>query len=577
VNAAALPLAFGHARELFGWLHPSASPSPVVTVLCSAFGNEEVFSHRAVRHLAQAIARSGMPALRFDYHGTGDSAGDELAPGRVAAWVESVHLAIDAARRHTGATRVCLLGVRLGSALATLAAASRDDIVGLVAIAPVVQGRAHVREMKLAHMSRQDVADAPTVPVDGLLDTSNFVLQHEALADMAKIDLRSIARPPAPHMLLIERDDLPAAPQWGEHCAALGARLTRCAVPGYAELMAGQSISQRLPSALIERVADWLAEVRNDIPTADAGPVFAIDTRLAAAAGVLEEPVHIDAGATTLFGLLSTAADVTARPRSAVLMLPAGVGRHIGQGRVYVELARELAAAGHMVLRLDLSGLGESPARPGLHENSVYERSALDDVAAAMRFLSERSGGLDCHVVGHCSGGYNALRHLARGGRAAQLIYLNPQLYSELDRLGIVGTPDQPVSSRAADASSWRHRVWRLAHRAVWRVAHRAAGRFRAELRVLAERGTPVHFIFGSMQSTEWSLRRQAGRTLLTLIERGALTITPLPGADHILSRYQDRHMLRQRVRELIEAPARAASPAPQGSRWRWGPRPAIF
>jgi hypothetical protein len=32
----------------------------------------------------------------------------------------------------------------------------------------------------------------------------------------------------------------------------------------------------------------------------------------------------------------------------AVLMLSAGVGRHIGQGRLCVEVARDLAARGHL-------------------------------------------------------------------------------------------------------------------------------------------------------------------------------------------------------------------------------------
>jgi alpha-beta hydrolase superfamily lysophospholipase len=577
VSASALPLAFGHAHELFGWLHPGPSPSPVVAVLCSAFGNEAVFSHRAMRHLAQATAAAGIPALRFDYHGTGDSAGDELAPGRVAAWTESVHLAIDAAKRHTGATRVCLVGIRLGSALATLAALSREDVAALVAIAPVVHGRAHVRELRLAHMSRQAAEAGPTVPVDGLLDSSNFALQPEAVADMSSIDLRSISQAPAPHMLLIDRDDLPATPQWAAHCADLGAQVTRCTLPGYADLMSGQSISQAVPHAIIERVTTWLAGVRRDIPTGEPRASVAVQSRLSPSVGVVEEPVNIDVGATTLFGLLSTAANAPTRARSAVLLLPAGVGLHIGQGRVYVELARELAAAGHMVLRLDLSGIGESPARPGLQENSVYERSALDDVSAALRFLSERSGGAECHVVGHCSGGYNALRHLARGGRFAQLIYLNPQIYSEVDRLGLVGSLDEPVSTRHPWHAAWRRKACRVACQVAWRLARRVGWRWRAELRRFARQGTPVHFLFGTHGSAEWLLQRQTGRALDRLIDGGAVSITPLPGADHILSRWQDRHALRLRVRELIEAPARTSSPVAAKSPWRGGPRPAIF
>lgn len=565
VNApSARPIAFGAASELFGWLHPGASPSPLALVLCSAIGNEEVFSHRALRQLAQASARAGIPALRFDYHGTGDSAGGELEPGRVAAWLASIHQAVEAARRHTGASRVCLLGVRLGSTLAAKAAESRDDVAAFVAIAPVAQGRAHVRELKLAHLSRQDVADAPTVPVDGLLDSSNFVLMPEALADIAQLDLRAIARPPAARMLVVERDDLPASSQWSDHCLALGAQLTRCTLPGYAELMGGQAVSQGLPTRIIDQVVQWLPGCVDSLPPARAAAVPAGEG-LAAAPGVVEQPVQVPAGTTTLFGILSAAADASARPRSAVLLLPAGVGRHIGQGRLYVDLARELAAGGHLVLRLDLSGLGESAPHVGLGENSVYEPCAVDDVAAALRFLGERAGGADLHVLGHCSGAYNAMRHVAQGGRVAQIIQLNPQIYSAIDRLVLAGTQDEPVSARAAGAPSPVRRWGRHWRRTVWRLGRRVGWPFRAELRALARRGTVLHYVFGTLGSTEAELHRQAGRTLVTLIARGEVTLTRLPGSDHIFSRWHDRHALRLLVRGLIEkpAPARAAVAAP--------------
>ena len=62
-------------HRLFGWLHRSLSDSnaDIGVVLCQPFGYEAICAHRGMRAFAEAIAAAGMPALRFDYLGTGDS------------------------------------------------------------------------------------------------------------------------------------------------------------------------------------------------------------------------------------------------------------------------------------------------------------------------------------------------------------------------------------------------------------------------------------------------------------------------------------------------------------------------
>ncbi len=44
-------------------------------MLCAPIGSEYTRSHRSLRHLADRFARAGIPAVRFDYHGTGNSPG----------------------------------------------------------------------------------------------------------------------------------------------------------------------------------------------------------------------------------------------------------------------------------------------------------------------------------------------------------------------------------------------------------------------------------------------------------------------------------------------------------------------
>ena len=142
-RVSAEPLYFlSGGRALFGWLHRPARPvtSGLGLVICKPFGFEALCSHRTVRVLAESVADLGMPVLRFDYVGTGDSAELEPSAEQIHAWVADIVAAITELQRRTGVNRVCLVGFRLGAMLATLAVKQCDQIGGLVLCAPVVSG-----------------------------------------------------------------------------------------------------------------------------------------------------------------------------------------------------------------------------------------------------------------------------------------------------------------------------------------------------------------------------------------------------------------------------------------------------
>ena len=124
-SATAEPVYFqSGAYRLFGWLHKPAgdSSTPLGLVICKPFGFEAMSAHLTMRVQAEMAAGLGIPTLRFDYAGTGDS--EDLAPAadQLDAWVQDVIAAIQELQRRTGVQRVCLLGIRLGGLLATLAA-----------------------------------------------------------------------------------------------------------------------------------------------------------------------------------------------------------------------------------------------------------------------------------------------------------------------------------------------------------------------------------------------------------------------------------------------------------------------
>jgi alpha/beta superfamily hydrolase len=148
VPAAPAPLFFGPEDGLFGVYHPpDAVPRRAAAiVLCYPAGHEYLRVQRSFRNAAAALARLGFPVMRFDYSGTGDSAG-EGSDRDLAAWTRDLAAAIAEVKRRSGARRVALAGLRLGGSIAWLEASARDDVDALVAWDPVVDGQSYVEDL----------------------------------------------------------------------------------------------------------------------------------------------------------------------------------------------------------------------------------------------------------------------------------------------------------------------------------------------------------------------------------------------------------------------------------------------
>jgi uncharacterized protein len=153
------PFFFGtSSRRLFGAYHSpegGRGRGPAV-VLCQPFGHEYLRGHRAFRNLAIAIAERGHHVIRFDYFGTGDSAGSsdehtvEQSLADIAAAIEEVKDMSDVAE-------VTLVGLRLGATLAMLAASGRRDVKGVILWDPVSAGDAYLDS--LAKLQRDWLED----------------------------------------------------------------------------------------------------------------------------------------------------------------------------------------------------------------------------------------------------------------------------------------------------------------------------------------------------------------------------------------------------------------------------------
>ncbi len=439
-------LYFGAAgRPLFGFYHPPGDDAwrSTAVVLCNPLGTDMTRSDRTYRHLAERLSAAGFASLRFDFFGTGDSGGDEFAPGLVHDWIEDVGAAIDLVRARSGARTIALVGLRLGATLACLHAAGRDDVDSLVLWSPVVTGSGFVGDVTKLHKlylrMEPHLATAPASSHPGEEALGCF-LPRAMVEDLSKLDLREIPHRPSRRTLVIDGGNLAGRDALLGRLRDVGSAPELRQHPGHKFLV---TVSHRslVPSEVVESIVGWLADAHPvgsaprpssaNAPMAPTPPPSG-ERPLAFGNRAFGNRTFGDGGLGNghpLFGVLTPADPAKARPdRPAIVMANAGcVNRH-GPHRMYVKMARRWAALGFDVLRMDLSGIGDSPAAPGAQENLTYPPSGLEDIRRAMREL----GSGRFIVAGLCSGGDYAFQLAAHDPGVVGAWLLNPRTFSVL-------------------------------------------------------------------------------------------------------------------------------------------------
>jgi pimeloyl-ACP methyl ester carboxylesterase len=112
---------------------------------------------------------------------------------------------------------------------------------------------------------------------------------------------------------------------------------------------------------------------------------------------------------------------------------------------------------GFYVLRVDLSGIGDSPVPDGCTENLTYPRDGIEDIRAAMDFLTETTKIGKFVVTGLCSGGDLAFQVGFKEPRVASAIMLNPRTFLVHD-LSMVDSYEQArwYQRSVTQADKWK-------------------------------------------------------------------------------------------------------------------------
>jgi len=229
-------------------------------------------------------------------------------------------------------------------------------------------------------------------------------------------------------------------------------------------------------------------------------------------------------------GLVGTISRPLGRPprRTALVLLNAGLVHRMGPFRLYVQMARRLAAQGYVVLRFDQSGLGDSTLSPRVSDNRKR-----DEVAAALDLVAHETGVTRFVLGGLCSGADDAFR----------LAPIEPRV----DGLLLMDGVGYPTRGHRI-----RHYLPRLLNplrvlRFLRRRLHKA----------------PAHdVVLGNDDLRDFPSRAEAVRRLASLDERGVSTLLLYTGG--VASYYNHRRQARECFGKVMRSPRMATEYWPE-------------
>ncbi len=163
-----------------------------------------------------------------------------------------------------------------------------------------------------------------------------------------------------------------------------------------------------IPREAVDRIVKWVGTHAQRKPQLISVPGWSGPVSIPGPSGrssVVETPVWV--GDTGLFGIVAESPERNAGPTA--IFLSVANGHRIGPGRSWVDLARTWAETGLRSIRIDFSGLGDSPLRhKGQREFDWCAPEAFDDVEEVVRWCSP-SDPSDVILVGLCASGYQAI------------------------------------------------------------------------------------------------------------------------------------------------------------------------
>lgn len=227
-------------------------------------------------------------------------------------------------------------------------------------------------------------------------------------------------------------------------------------------------------------------------------------------------------------------------PRTALVLISAGLAPKAGPFRIYADLARRLARQEVATLRFDLGGIGDSRiARPDL---PVTERTALE-IRAALDELTSRVATERLFLGGLCSGAEDAFRYAEADPRVSGVVLVDPFSYptpgfhrrdkarqiakASLTRLGLIQARDPTAPAGSVVEYNY--------------MKHEDSSRI---LKALIRRKAAVHFVYTGAVRGSFNHAAQLREMFAGIDFEGQVSLDYLPRLGHTQLLEEDRKVL---------------------------------
>ena len=248
--------------------------------------------------------------------------------------------------------------------------------------------------------------------------------------------------------------------------------------------------------------------------------------------------------------------------KPTVVLLNSGILHHVGASRLYVQVARRLAAAGHAAFRFDFSGIGDSESRK---DTLGAADSAVVETREAMDLLAARRNNDQFILFGLCSGADMGFKVAGDDPRVVGLIQLDPFAYRTR---GYWVRHYGPKLLRPAPWKNFievRYRKWQASRTPApaeesteyvapeYRRIFPPREQVEAKLRTLVDRGVQLLNIFSDGQPDHINHGAQYARAFPNLDFMGRLRVEYVPFAAHTFTDLNDQARVIATIAEWAE------------------------
>lgn len=545
---------------VFGVLGHPVGGACMGAVLCPPVGIDLQSSYAAVRALSRDLNKLGVATIRFDYVGTGNSAGN-FGDSQVATWLDGVRRA-NQVLLDAGVETTVLVGLRLGANLAARASSGLSGLAGLVLWDPYKDGSSFLREQRA--MLSFGSSDPGRSSMGTSTETAGYVYPDALASQVKSIGLSAKDLAAVPTLLLGRRRVADSFRRAAGHSSDCEVKILDEDAEG--RMLAPSVSASRVPKDTVAQITDWIAaQVPGDLKPSLVRPSLKRAIEISSVAGTVQEEVF-RFGSNNLFGIRSSGTSATSGLRRSVIFVNSADGHNIGPCRLWVDLARLCSSDGISSVRFDVSGTGESEARPPWPSNTVFAPSAVHDVRAALHAGMVSADAIV--LVGLCSGGY-LVSEVAFKTDVSRFLVLNApfhmrvpeQKYNRIDEVRSLLLPRRKfieanrarvkVTNRTADGTGKRCKLLSL-ERFVWRlldVTRVQPSPARSILR-LGTVGRQGRMIYGADEMT--TVLRGASNKLLRQIQETNVSVEKIEHLDHGLWDASSRALVTEALRREL-------------------------